>query len=335
MPLSGFQAEALLDGFWKRHLPASVHDPESPHLSDESRQTSRARVPARARPASGWVMPQDILRLVEDTSEQTPAVTYERLRRAGRFLDPEFIPENPLPPFTRVRDYLEGHRRRRRAAGKEGPEMESSTEEDLEIPVAEELEAGEASVQEELSEESLEIPVESEIAGDDSEGTVTSAAALSEEFEEEPLEEEVVVTSVEEVSAANLLDVELPAEDLDELDDLEELEGGKLGLAQVTDDEADVVFGNGEITAASMALFVGEYPDSALKFLLRRDIDGRPLPREHEEIHRIWEDRGMRRPLLLAYILRTMGWEEMPDMPIHEILGELRGRLFDLSRKKR
>jgi hypothetical protein len=43
----------------------------------------------------------------------------------------------------------------------------------------------------------------------------------------------------------------------------------------------------------------------------------------------------MRRPLLLAYILRTMGWEEMPDMPIHEILGELRGRLFDLSRKKR
>ncbi len=147
---------------------------------------------------------------------------------------------------------------------------------------------------------------------------------LEEDLEEPPADPAPLPEVVQSVSA--LLDFEDEDYGADpEIDNL--------GLVQVVEDDADVVFGNGPITAESMARFVQQYPDSALKFLLRRDIDGRPLPREHEEVHYMWEGRDLKRPRLKRYILNLMGWEDFPDLPIHELLSEVRSKLFEMQHR--
>lgn len=110
----------------------------------------------------------------------------------------------------------------------------------------------------------------------------------------------------------------------------EDFEDEDEGLAQVETDETDVVFGTDKITPASMIKFVQQYPDSALKFLLRRNPDGRPLPAEFEPIYAGWEKRGLMRGRLRRHILQVMKWEDVPDLPIHELLGLLRNRLMDI-----
>ena len=74
-----------------------------------------------------------------------------------------------------------------------------------------------------------------------------------------------------------------------------------------------------------------EYPDSALRFLLRREMDGRPLASEIESVHELWQERGLVRGRVNRYLLELMGWEEVPDLPIHELLGEVRRHLVTLS----
>ena len=49
----------------------------------------------------------------------------------------------------------------------------------------------------------------------------------------------------------------------DEFDEEEEDDG----LAEVSEDDTDVVFGNGPINRPSMVNFIKKYPDSALRFL--------------------------------------------------------------------
>ena len=92
-----------------------------------------------------------------------------------------------------------------------------------------------------------------------------------------------------------------------------------------------MVFGTGPITRDSLQRYVREYPDSALRFLLRREIDGRPLSREVESVHEQWQERGLVRGRVNRYLLELMSWEEIPDLPIHELLGEMRRHLVSLS----
>ncbi len=121
-------------------------------------------------------------------------------------------------------------------------------------------------------------------------------------------------------TAAQLLDFEEEEEEFDEDD----------GLSAEETDETDVVFGTGSITQASMIKFMHQYPDSVLKFLLRRNLDGRPLPGEYEKIYDQWQQRGLMRGRLKKHLLRMMEWEEIPDTPIHELVGEIRNRILDL-----
>jgi hypothetical protein len=145
--------------------------------------------------------------------------------------------------------------------------------------------------------------------------TVPEPSEELEEYEEEP-------PAPAPVTAAALLD--LGDEDIDD-DDFEE------GLKEVSTDEADVVFGTGPITRDALQRYVREYPDSALRFLLRREIDGRPLSREVESVHEQWQERGLVRGRVNRYLLELMSWEEIPDLPIHELLGEMRRHLVSLS----
>jgi len=149
------------------------------------------------------------------------------------------------------------------------------------------------------------------------------AASSAPEPPEEPEELEEEPPAPAPTTAAALLD--LGDEDIDDDDDFEE------GLKEVSTDEADVVFGTGPITRDSLQRYVREYPDSALRFLLRREMDGRPLTSEIESVHELWQERGLVRGRVNRYLLELMGWEEVPDLPIHELLGEVRRHLVTLS----
>jgi hypothetical protein len=68
-------------------------------------------------------------------------------------------------------------------------------------------------------------------------------------------------------------------------------------------DDADVVFGSDIIRVSSMKKFVLQYPESALKFLMRQNIDGKPLPSDVVLVHVGWEERGLSRNVLKKYVL--------------------------------
>ena len=82
-----------------------------------------------------------------------------------------------------------------------------------------------------------------------------------------------------------------------------------------------------------MEKFVHQYPDSTLRYLLRRNLDGRPLPAEIVAVHSNWEERGLLRERLKKYVLKLMEWPEVPDMPTLDLLQNLRDHLYEVSHK--
>ena len=112
----------------------------------------------------------------------------------------------------------------------------------------------------------------------------------------------------------------------DEFDEEEEDDG----LAEVSEDDTDVVFGNSPINRPSMVNFINKYPDSALRFLTRRDLDGRPVRSEFEPIYEKWADRGLMKGRVKKYILTLMEWDDLPDRPLHELVGDMRNKLAEM-----
>jgi len=97
-------------------------------------------------------------------------------------------------------------------------------------------------------------------------------------------------------------------------------------------DETDVVFGSDMIRAPSMEKFVLQYPESALKFLMRQNIDGKPLPSDIVLVHAGWEERGLSRNVLKKYVLELMQWSDFPDLPFQDFYLQIRNRIFEVSR---
>lgn len=119
-------------------------------------------------------------------------------------------------------------------------------------------------------------------------------------------------------------------EDVEEVDLLDDSEGfSEDELEQITEGEDDVVYGTNEITSAAVMDFVHKFPDSALKFLYRKQLNGKPLNKEDEEIYASWEKRGMSRTRVKRYILALMEWEKLPKEPLYEVWKRLRDHIFD------
>ena len=113
----------------------------------------------------------------------------------------------------------------------------------------------------------------------------------------------------------------------------EEIEEDDSGLILVDSDETDVVFGGEKISKAALEKFIRQYPDSTLRFLLRRSLEGRPLSAEIEAIYYSWEKRGLSRGRLKKYLLKLMEWPEVPDLPILDLLQSLKDRIYEDSQK--
>ena len=91
-----------------------------------------------------------------------------------------------------------------------------------------------------------------------------------------------------------------------------------------------VVYGTGQISDVAIMDFVHKFPDSAVKFLYRKQFSGKPLSREDEDIYYKWEQRSMSRSKVKRYILSLMEWQKLPEETPHEIWKKLRDRIYDI-----
>ena len=103
-------------------------------------------------------------------------------------------------------------------------------------------------------------------------------------------------------------------------------------MQQSGSDDTDVVFGSNIIRVPSMEKFVLQYPESALRFLMRQNIDGKPLPADIVLVHAGWEERGLSRNVLKKYVLKLMQWSDFPDLPFQDFYLQIRNRIFEVSR---
>ena len=203
--------------------------------------------------------------------------------------------------------------------------------------------------QNELSEFPPEPDLETDIA-ETAEVLIESKKAEEGIFEEETVASQTIedaaveVEEEDELKEKNNYEPETEADsstvttadlllNFEEDEEDEEIEEDDSGLILVDSDETDVVFGGEKISKAALEKFIRQYPDSTLRFLLRRSLDGRPLSAEIEAIYYSWEKRGLSRGRLKKYLLKLMEWPEVPDLPILDLLQSLKDRIYEDSQK--
>jgi len=308
MLFSAYQIESLLADFQQTDSPASKSASETLSLSADAIQDARQYLRPLKRSPLNWVTPKDIRGLVEDISSYDPVVDNVQQSRAGRFVVPAYVPEIPAPTFPLVSDHTQ------MAPESETTEQESSestvTEEDALMP---EINTESAEVEDKVS-----VSVSEDISKENS--LIIETEKSSEKSEESTNGESAV-------STASLFEG-IDDEELDEEHELEEE-----GLQGDYGEENDVVFGDGRIDQKSMRDFVAHYPDSTLKFLMRKNLDGRPLPVGYEEIYSQWENRGLSRGRLKKYLFKLMEWENFPDIPVQDVVNKIREHQYFLEIK--
>ena len=99
----------------------------------------------------------------------------------------------------------------------------------------------------------------------------------------------------------------------------------------IDDEDSDVVYGTGRITDEAHKSFIISSPDSAVKFLMRKELDGRPLKSSEDEIYEAWQERGLSRGKLRKYILKIMEWENVPELEVNEIYNQVKDKAYEIS----
>ena len=99
----------------------------------------------------------------------------------------------------------------------------------------------------------------------------------------------------------------------------------------IDDEDSDVVYGTGRITDEAHKSFIISSPDSAIKFLMRKELDGRPLKSSEDEIYEAWQERGLSRGKLRKYILKIMEWENVPELEVNEIYNQVKDKAYEIS----
>ena len=301
MLFSAYQIESLLADFQQTGSPAGKSASETLSLSADAIQDARQYLRPLKRSHLNWVTPKDIRGLVEDISFYDPVVDNVQQSRAGRFVVPAYVPEVPAPSFPLVRDHT-----------KMAPESKTTEQESSKSPVTDEN-----AMIPEVNTESAEVEDKVSVSGSEDISKENSLLIETEKSSEKSTHGELAV------STASLFEG---------IDD-EEHELEEEGLQGDNSEENDVVFGDGRIDQKSMSNFVAHYPDSTLKFLMRKNLDGRPLPVGYEEIYSQWENRGLSRGRLKKYLFKLMEWKNFPDIPVHDVVNNIREHQYFLEIK--
>ena len=136
----------------------------------------------------------------------------------------------------------------------------------------------------------------------------------------------------EETPAADDESLEIELEpDLEsfEIDEEEEEESAQSSGPEEAD--SDVVYGTGRITDQAHRSFIISSPDSAVKFLLRKELDGRPLKSSQDEIYNGWQERGLSRGKLRKHFLKIMEWDNVPELEVSEIYNQVKDKVYEIS----
>ena len=301
MLFSAYQIESLLDDFQQTDSPTGKSASETLSLSADAIQDARQYLRPLKRSHLNWVTPKDIRGLVEDISFYDPVVDNVQQSRAGRFVVPAYVPEVPAPSFPLVRDHT-----------KMAPENKTTEQESSKSPVTDEN-----AMIPKVNTESTEVEDKVSVSGSEDISKENSLLIETEKSSEKSTHGELAV------STASLFEG---------IDD-EEHELEEEGLQGDNSEENDVVFGDGRIDQKSMSNFVAHYPDSTLKFLMRKNLDGRPLPVGYEEIYSQWENRGLSRGRLKKYLFKLMEWKNFPDIPVHDVVNKIREHQYFLEIK--
>ena len=301
MLFSAYQIESLLADFQQTGSPAGKFASETLSLSADAIQDARQYLRPLKRSHLNWVTPKDIRGLVEDISFYDPVVDNVQQSRAGRFVVPAYVPEVPAPSFPLVRDHT-----------KMAPENKTTEQESSKSPVTDQN-----TMIPEVNTESTEVEDKVSVSGSEDISKENSLLIETEKSSEKSTHGELAV------STASLFEG---------IDD-EEHELEEEGLQGDNSEENDVVFGDGRIDQKSMSNFVAHYPDSTLKFLMRKNLDGRPLPVGYEEIYSQWENRGLSRGRLKKYLFKLMEWKNFPDIPVHDVVNNIREHQYFLEIK--
>ena len=301
MLFSAYQIESLLADFQQTGSPAGKSASETLSLSADAIQDARQYLRPLERSPLNWVTPKDIRGLVEDISFYDPVVDNVQQSRAGRFVVPAYVPEVPAPAFPLVRDHT-----------KMAPENKTTEQESSKSPVTDQN-----TMIPEVNTESTEVEDKVSVSGSEDISKENSLLIETEKSSEKSTHGELAV------STASLFEG---------IDD-EEHELEEEGLQGDNSEENDVVFGDGRIDQKSMSNFVAHYPDSTLKFLMRKNLDGRPLPVGYEEIYSQWENRGLSRGRLKKYLFKLMEWKNFPDIPVHDVVNNIREHQYFLEIK--
>ena len=301
MLFSAYQIESLLADFQQTGSPAGKSASETLSLSADAIQDARQYLRPLKRSHLNWVTPKDIRGLVEDISFYDPVVDNVQQSRAGRFVVPAYVPEVPAPSFPLVRDHT-----------KMAPENKTTEQESSKSPVTDEN-----AMIPKVNTVSTEVEDKVSVSGSEDISKENSLLIETEKSSEKSTHGELAV------STASLFEG---------IDD-EEHELEEEGLQGDNSEENDVVFGDGRIDQKSMSNFVAHYPDSTLKFLMRKNLDGRPLPVGYEEIYSQWENRGLSRGRLKKYLFKLMEWKNFPDIPVHDVVNNIREHQYFLETK--
>ena len=119
--------------------------------------------------------------------------------------------------------------------------------------------------------------------------------------------------------------------DIESFDVGEEEEEESTLTGVIDDDDSDVVYGTGRITDDAHKSFIISSPDSAVKFLMRKELDGRPLESSQDEIYEAWQERGLSRGKLRKHILKIMEWESVPELEVNEIYNQIKDKAYEIS----
>ena len=280
MIFSAYQIESMLEDFQKNILPIEKSSRDILSISEDAineslNESLQNHINQKDIPLSN-INPNNISHIVEDKNLYDPIIDYVQQSRAGLFVVPNYIPDNPPPKFPLVKEFSGIKLELEKNDKKDDLRIENNLINNLKLV---------KNVEEKESFDTLDYK----------ECEPKNWKQFIKYSNEEDFEEDFSSESI--------------------------------------DEENDVVFGEGPIIKSSISKFLRDYPESAIKFLLRKNLDGRPLPMEYEEIYQKWEHSGLSKEKLRKYLFKVMQWEEFPDTPVLEILKIIRGNLFEIKKK--
>ena len=105
MQFSAYQIESMLDDYQQENFPSDRSASETLSLSEEAINEARQHFTPSENRASVWKSPKEVIELIEDKNAYDLVVDFVQQSRAGLFVAPVYVPDNPPPAFSLVTDY--------------------------------------------------------------------------------------------------------------------------------------------------------------------------------------------------------------------------------------